>query len=247
MPEVGTTCRSVLVVDDDVVMRELLTVLLGMEGYEVQVAESGDEALMMLANGTEANVILVDLHMPGVHGLELAVRLNAARAAETLLIGMSGSKLKAEEAELFGAFLKKPFTAEDFTATVEAAKARIGGTIAGGSVERAAAAEGAILDDRIFERLRAMLPPAQLRELYRITIKDVSQRIALMRESAQLGKAEETRREAHAIKGGCGMVGASELSRLAAQIEGGSDPGNPPFADFDAACSRLQDMLDARF
>jgi len=247
MTNVGASCRHVLVVDDDVIVRELLTAILEIEGYEVQVAESGDASLALLAGGTEVDVILVDLHMPGVHGAELAGRLNAARAAETLLIGMSGSKPKAEEARLFGAFLEKPFTARDFTAAVEVAKARVGTAPTGGNVEATTAGEPAVLDEGIFERLAAMLPQAQLRELYRITIEDVLRRVGLMRKSLQLGKQEETRREAHAIKGGCGMVGACELSRLAAEIEGGSDPGNPPFADFDAACERLQGMLDARF
>ena len=247
MSEVGTNCRQVLVVDDDVIMRELLPAILGIEGYEVQTVESGEAALALLDGGAEVDVILADLHMPGLQGAELVARLNAACAAETLLIGMSGSKPTAAEKGLFRAFLEKPFNAEDFTAAIEVAKKWVGEENAGGSAERVAAGNTAVLDEEIFKRLAAMLPLAQLRELYRITIEDVLRRVGRMRESLELRNGEETRAEAHAIKGGCGMVGACELGRLAAEIEGGSDPGNPPFADFDAACDRLQGMLDARF
>ncbi len=249
MHAAGITYRKVLVVDDDAIMRELLTALLGIEGYEVQTAESGEEALKLLASGAELDIILADLHMPGLHGPELVERLNNAKARSTLLIAMSGSKLKKEHAGLFGAFLQKPFAVEDFIEAVETAK---GQTPAEASSENPVTApHTTALDEEIFGRMAAMLPAAQLKELYRITIDDVLRRVRLMRASLENGDHAAIRAEAHAIKGGCGMVGASELSRLAADIEAGSgqgsQKGNPPFADFDAACSRLQVMLDARF
>jgi HPt (histidine-containing phosphotransfer) domain-containing protein len=82
--------------------------------------------------------------------------------------------------------------------------------------------------------------------LYRITLEDVKQRLERMRVAAESGDMEQYRAEAHAIKGGCGMVGAGELSSLAAAAEGGSEVGNIAFAEFDDACGRLQGMLDAR-
>ncbi len=244
------TYRKVLVVDDDAILRELLTALLGIEGYEVQTVESGEAALDALASGAEADIILVDLHMPGMQGAELAERLNNARAWDTLLIAMSGSNLKPEDAVFFGAFLKKPFEVEDFVEAVEAAKKKK--WIVTEAAEASAAANTTdVLNEEIFSRMTAMLPAAQLRELYRITVEDVRRRIGLMRASQQGGDSVATRAQAHAIKGGCGMVGASELSRLAADVEAdageGSKEGNPPFGDFDDACDRLQVMLDARF
>ena len=249
MHATGITYRKVLVVNDDAIMRELLTALLGIEGYEVQTAESGEEALELLASGTAVDIILADLHMPGLHGTELVDRLNHARAWDTLLIAMSGSKLKKEHAGLFSAFLQKPFAAEDFVEAVETAKGQT--TTEASDDEITVTKPSSVLDDDIFGRMAAMLPAAQLKELYKITIDDVLRRVGLMRTSLERGDHAAIRAEAHAIKGGCGMVGASELSRLATDVEAGtgqgSEKGNPPFADFDAACARLQDMLDARF
>jgi len=244
-----TSCGTVLVVDDDVIVRELLSAVLGMEGYEVLVAESGDEALAVLAReGAAIDVILMDLHIPDIEGAELARRLNAGRATETLLIGMSGSRLNPEDSGLFCTFLQKPFSGEDFSNAVKIARAgKAGGTElaeVGGGERRP------ILDEEIYQRLAAMMPVAQLRELYRITVDDVLQRVERMRAARERGDMEEYRSEAHAIKGGCGMVGASELSALATAAEqatgGGSERDNPSLADFDAACTRLQGMLDAR-
>ena len=239
-----TVRRNVLVVDDDAVMRELLSALLGMEGYRVAVAESGEEALALLSESSaEIEVMLVDLHMPGVQGADLAERLRVTSAPGTLLIGMSGSELKREDAALFDGFLLKPFTVEEFTRTVEAAEGASGEPA---QAMRPEAQRTVALDEEIFARLEAILPKVQLRELYRITVEDVRRRLEKMRSAEKLGDMAAVHAEAHAIKGGCGMVGAAELSALAAGLEDGSEVGNPPFGEFHDACVRLQVMLDAR-
>jgi CheY-like chemotaxis protein/HPt (histidine-containing phosphotransfer) domain-containing protein len=243
------TYRQVLVVDDDAIMRELLTALLEIEGYTVHAVESGQQALDSLAAGASADVILVDLHMPGLHGTELAKRLTKVKAPDALLIAMSGSGLLPEQASLFAAFLEKPFAVEDLAATIEALRTQTPAEVL--ENHTAFPPETSVLDEDIFSRMATMLPAAQLKELYRITINDVLRRVELMRSSLRESDHLAIRAEAHAIKGGCGMVGASELSKLAAHVEAGaeegSEKGNPPFADFDAACARLQVMLDARF
>jgi CheY-like chemotaxis protein/HPt (histidine-containing phosphotransfer) domain-containing protein len=244
--------RTLLVIDDDAIMREILSAVLAMEGYTVHLAESGEEALAFLSDArAKIDVILADLHMPGVQGAELAARLEAARAPGTLLIGMSGSRPSVEEVGLYGAFLDKPFAVTEFTQAVRAAA---GETLSNALAEASGPGGTAVLDETIYARLAAMLAPAQLRELYRITIADVLRRIEIMREALKCADIEACRREAHSIKGGCGMVGATELSALATAVETGSAVDNllfaengPPFADFAAACARLQGMLDARF
>jgi len=239
-----TVRRNLLVVDDDAVMRELLTAVIGMEGYRVAVVESGEEALVLLSESSaEIEVMLVDLHMPGVQGAELAERLRAASGPGTLLIGMSGSELKREDAALFDGFLRKPFTVEEFTRVVEAAEGMSTKPV---QARKPDTKGTAALDDVTFGKLAAILPKVQLRELYRITVEDVLRRLEKMRGAAELGDMAAVHAEAHAIKGGCGMVGATELSSLAAALENGSEVGNPPFGEFHDACVRLQVMLDAR-
>lgn len=243
----------VLVVDDDPVMREVLHALLSMEGHEVQTASSGDEALTMLIEADEPpDVVLTDLHMPGLEGRELAERLLAARPAGTLLIGMSGSRPTSFEIDAFDAFLHKPFQTSGFTDAVNKAEARrnrpekSAGSEAAGVARAVATSTAGVLDERIFTSLAMTLPTSQLRELYDLTLRDVRERLEKMQASRIAGDMDQVRREAHAIKGACGMVGAAELRELATKVEGGSAGSTPILADFPAACDRLRRMLDTR-
>jgi CheY-like chemotaxis protein/HPt (histidine-containing phosphotransfer) domain-containing protein len=236
--------RRVLVVDDDVIMRDVLALMLDAGGYDVWLAESGEAALQEIADGAAGiDIVLTDMHMPGLQGAELARRLRAAAGPRTLLIGMSGSEPETEEMREFRAFLEKPFTVEAFAEAVERALAEDEATqTATGKLRKSTA----VLDEDIFTKLQAMMPAAQLRELYRITLEDVRRRVEQMCAAKDRGDWMECRAEAHSIKGGCGMVGANELSALAADVERGAETGTMEFADFDAACSRLQGMLDSR-
>ena len=231
--------HRILVVDDDQIMRDVLSLMLGAEGHEVYVARSGEEALAMLDAGHGSfSVVLSDMHMPGLHGVALAERLTAAIAGTGVLVGMSGSAPGPEEIQAFDAFLQKPFATEEFARAVEQA-----GSLPAAKPLRTAPAA---LDENIFGRLAAMMPAAQLRELYRMTLGDVRRRLLLMREAVRTGDDALYRAEAHSIKGGCGMVGAAELSALAASVEQGPEPPARLFEEFDEACSRLQSMLEAR-
>ena len=246
----------VLIVDDDPVMRELLTALLSLEGHSVTTVESGDLAVAMLSQPhARFDIILTDLRMPGLEGRKLVNRLNELRGDSTLLIGMSGSPGFARSIGLFDSFLQKPFTMAAFSAAVERAAGHPRGERTEFMEEAAdepathdttAAERTAALDESIYSSLSATLPAAQLHELYQLTLRDVGERLERMKAAESSGDRESVRREAHAIKGGCGMVGATELRELAAEIEGGSPGSTPPLADFPAACARLRRILDAR-
>jgi len=253
MPSPTTQPRNLLVIDDDAIMREILSAILGMEGYNVHLVESGDKAISFLAqSGAEIDVILVDLHMPGVQGKELAERLNILRAPGTPLIGMSGSRPSTDEMGIYSAFLDKPFSVEEFARAVLIAAQAEGQPSQ--NTHAATPQSETVLDEAIFARLAAILPQPQLRELYRITIADVLRRVDTMRAALSAGDLATCQREAHSIKGGCGMVGATAISALAGAVETAADPNQlspadngPSFPEFITACTRLQVMLDARF
>lgn len=62
--------RRILVVDDQESMRVLLKDMLKVMGYEVSVAEGGEEALTLMS-GTQFDLLLTDLNMPGMDGTAL--------------------------------------------------------------------------------------------------------------------------------------------------------------------------------
>ena len=67
---------KILVVDDELEIRDLLTNFLAEEGYEVIVASTGEEAIELAAK-ENPQVILLDIMMPGMGGLETCKRLKA--------------------------------------------------------------------------------------------------------------------------------------------------------------------------
>jgi CheY-like chemotaxis protein len=110
-----------------------------------------------------------------------------------------------------------------------------------------------VLNDKIYQQLAGSMPAEQLRQLYSMCVNDARARIATMRRLANMRDGEKFVREAHAIKGGCGMLGATELHGMAAALEtSGLDttaPGAPEVNSLDelaAACDRLERMLGSR-
>ena len=69
--------RRVLLVDDSPFFRNLLTPLLTVAGYEVTSAESAHEALSMVDEGADFDIVVSDIEMPGMSGFEFAEKLRA--------------------------------------------------------------------------------------------------------------------------------------------------------------------------
>ena len=105
----------ILVVDDDLSMRQMLSILLGRSGYEVDVASSGEEALAILDENWP-DLVVTDLNMPGVHGIDLLVEIKrrgavTERDVEVIVVTAYGSTRTAVDAMTKGAanYVLKPF------------------------------------------------------------------------------------------------------------------------------------------
>ena len=113
----------VLVVDDDATMRNMVAELLEQQGYRVESAESGEEALEKIET-SEFACILTDLQMPGMDGHAL---LGALRErcpdVPTVMMTSFGSIEVAVEAMRLGAhdFVTKPFEVDRLILTIERA------------------------------------------------------------------------------------------------------------------------------
>jgi two-component system cell cycle sensor histidine kinase/response regulator CckA len=101
---------TVLLAEDEVVVRNLLNRLLSMQGYEVLVGASGKEALeLSRAFDGEIHLLLSDIQMPEMNGLDLAAALRKQRPQTEILL-MSG-RFSGELAILpsLNDFIRKPF------------------------------------------------------------------------------------------------------------------------------------------
>jgi CheY-like chemotaxis protein len=112
----------VLVVDDDVVIRQLITVNLELEGFEVATAVDGQDCLDKVA-AVDPAVITLDIMMPRLDGWEAASRLRADPATAGVKVVLLSAR--AQEADLqrgdrigVDAYLTKPFDPDELIATV---------------------------------------------------------------------------------------------------------------------------------
>ena len=114
---------KVLILDDDKNLVKVLIREMEEEGYEVQKADSGEEALERLEKDTY-DVLLLDLNMPGLHGLEVLKRIRTLNLpVEVIILTGHGTISSAVEAMKLGAydFLTKPFQFEVLKAVMEKA------------------------------------------------------------------------------------------------------------------------------
>ncbi len=115
--------KSILVVDDEKNQREILETILSGEGYDVTTASSG-EAAMKFVESRRFDLVLTDLKMTGMDGLELLKELtNFDKSIIVILLTAHGSVDSAVDALRLGAFdyLQKPYDSEKLLDTVDRA------------------------------------------------------------------------------------------------------------------------------
>ena len=111
-----------LVVDDDDVIRQLITVNLELEGFEVVPAVDGQDALDKVKEA-DVQVVTLDVMMPRVDGWEAAARLRADPATahvKVILLSARAQEADLQRGERIGvdAYLTKPFDPDELIDTV---------------------------------------------------------------------------------------------------------------------------------
>jgi hypothetical protein len=111
-PETTRGSGRVLVVEDEAAVRRFIQHVLERAGFEVEQAEGGPEALALIETGGSFDVVVTDIEMPRMTGIELAGILES-RLPDTPILFLSGSSrhlLDHPEAQrALGNFLQKPF------------------------------------------------------------------------------------------------------------------------------------------
>jgi two-component system response regulator MprA len=116
---------KILVVDDERAVRESLRRALELEGYDIELAADGQEALQLLeANGdAQPDAVILDVLMPGVDGLEVCRRLRRSGNRMPVLMLTARDEIENRVAGLdAGAddYVTKPFALEELVARVRA-------------------------------------------------------------------------------------------------------------------------------
>ena len=118
------TQPCVLIVDDNLLNRELAADLLSMESFEVYMAESG-EASLIAVQEHHPDLILMDMRMPGMSGLEAMQQLRQSPKTSSIpVIVLTASVMIGERERLleagFDGFMQKPINVASFASEVRA-------------------------------------------------------------------------------------------------------------------------------
>jgi two-component system, OmpR family, response regulator MprA len=120
---------DVLVVDDERAVRDSLRRALELEGYRVELAEDGEQALRRLEVDPQPDAVILDVLMPGADGLEVCRRLRSAGNEIPVLMLTARSEVDSRVAGLdAGAddYLSKPFALAELLARLRALLRRLG-------------------------------------------------------------------------------------------------------------------------
>jgi CheY-like chemotaxis protein len=112
---------TILVVDDDAGVRRIVELVLKQKGFETISASNGLEALMFYSSyGVKFDLLLTDIEMPQMNGIELAVRIRDLDPAKRILM-MSGRVYSDAEREIGCPLLAKPFRPDQLVDAVNIA------------------------------------------------------------------------------------------------------------------------------
>ena len=118
----------ILMIDDESHIRRSLYINLERRGYAVEAAETGEEALASFSN-RRPDVLIVDLVLPGINGVEVTKRIRQSSAVPIIVLSALGEERRKVEALEAGAddYMTKPFGMEELLARIRSLLRRAAG------------------------------------------------------------------------------------------------------------------------
>lgn len=239
---------TILLIDDDLVSREVIATVLTLHGHMVHSAEDGDQALEMLEAGSVMpGMVLLDTQLPGLSGSELIAKLRQLDQDEIILI--SGTTPSDELIAAADGFLLKPFSPEDLRKLLNQHRPKV-------NQPELAEAQEPVINPATLAQFRQLMTESTVREIYTAVITDLHKRLEVLEKAISAGNTDEIRRIGHAIKGGSGMAGCMQVAQLGAIFESRSefesgidqlDNYKHALQELYSATQRLERMLEKEF
>ncbi len=258
----STKALKVLVAEDHAVNRAYLEAVLERLGHRAVFASDGDGALRAVeAQPADAafNIVLMDLHMPGMDGFAAAraIRALPAPRGTVPIVALTADAFQATRQLAFEAgmdgFLTKPAHLPQLREVL--ARHASGGlrTAAPTSAEAAAPAPARadaaaddlvpLLDAATIDALRGALAPVKYGELLASLLAGRVGAIAGLRDAAHAARPAELRRLAHALKGAALSMGLHRVGTLAGRLE--TSPPAAATTELVASIDELERQFDA--
>jgi hypothetical protein len=225
-----------LLAEDSRANQLVAAAMLRKAGYAVELAGNGAEAVAKVAHGG-FDLVLLDLHMPGLDGIEAAARIRAlpGAAGRVPLVAMSAATLPADRAACTEAgmdgFIAKPadrLTLLDVVAEVLDRRPR--------RLRPAQVARGFLVDVAVLEELAAGIEPGRMPHLLSVFAEETRGRLDRLAAAAAAGDVAAMETLAHALKSAAGTFGAAAMNREAQALEEACRSADP-------AAVRLADRL----
>ncbi len=240
-PPLGRPLR-VLVVDDVLMNRDIAGAFLRKAGYEVVCLDSG-AASVAAAASTDFDVILMDVRMPDMDGLEATRRIRAleGKRGQVPVVAMTAQTFTDQLGECWDAgmdsHVAKPFDPEILTAAVVRAavaeraqgkRESVSGVAT--AIEPACApvigGDLQVFDAGTFDRTATFLAPKAVASYLQVITKGAEALLGLLRDpDALTGKENQLAEAAHTLAGNAGMFGFERLSALGRRFEQGIQSG----------------------
>ena len=249
----------VLVVDDVLMNRDVASSFLRAAGHTAVCAEGGAEAVAAVA-GADFDVVLMDVRMPGVDGLEATRRIRALEGArgQVPIVALTAQAFTDQVAACHAAgmdgHLPKPFDPGTLIAAVERAvftgRTNSGGvpvrpanTVQAGPAIAAIGSELPVIDRAAFDRTAAFLPPESVDPHVQSIAERADDLLRQLRAwDAVVRPGDGLVDAVHSLAGSAGMFGFERLSVVGRQLERAVHSGS---AETQALADGLAAALEA--
>jgi len=212
--------QRVLVVDDDATVADVLSRYLEREGFVVEAMADGREALDR-ALADPPDLVVLDLMLPGMDGLEVCRRLRALAPVPVIMLTARGQEADRILGLELGAddYVAKPFSAKELTARVKAVLRRAGGGIGGAREAPARLVDGDLVVDIAARQARIGGSPVAL------TAREFELLGFLMRHPRQAFRREELLQQVWGYAYGDTSTVTVHVRRIREKVE--TDPAAP--------------------
>jgi signal transduction histidine kinase/CheY-like chemotaxis protein len=221
----------ILLAEDNKINQQLVTMLLGKAGHQVDVADNGELAVEAVSNG-EYDVVLMDVQMPILDGVQATACIrallppkNAVPIIALTAHAMAGAKEEYRAAEMDD-YLSKPIdNVALFSRLNDVTEGRIGRSVARARVSVDGIPDVTI-DPARLETVAEVMADEPFGEFFGVFLASTAERIRHICELVQQDDFQQVGLEAHTLLGTAANFGALRLSRLAVELRSACDSGN---------------------
>lgn len=226
---------TVLVVDDEPVTREVARIMIGKAGHRALTAASGEAALALLAR-QRVDVVLLDMHMTGINGIETAQTIRAMAAIAqpeivALTADVSPETMRRLRQAGLGTILSKPATSASLLQALGRGRKRRG-RVHGVTLMTDSAVDRGFLDQQ--ERL---IGGSRLGELFALFATVSEAQIASLREALGAADRKGVERAAHQFASSASALGLGQAVSQATAIE--TAAASAPLDELSDSVARL--------